>query len=167
MRRALLIAAARSSTRPTAARRRSTSLIDDGRIARVGPTGPIDADARDRSTRAGCWSLPGLIDMHVHLREPGQEYKETIATGDARGGRRRLHGGRVHAEHQAGQRQRARVTEFILERAAAAHLARVYPIGARVARARRASSWPRSASCTRAGSVAVSDDGRPVMRRRC
>ena len=47
---------------------------------------------------------PGLIDIHVHLREPGQEHKETIATGVAVRGGRRVHRRRVHAEHRSGER---------------------------------------------------------------
>ena len=76
--------AAGSSTPPTAATATFDVLIDDGRIARVGRDLPVDAGADASSRcRAACSSCPGLIDMHVHLREPGQEHKETIATGTA------------------------------------------------------------------------------------
>ena len=51
---------------------------------------------------------PGFIDMHVHLREPGIEHAETIESGVARRGGRRIHLGLLHAEHQAGERQRHR-----------------------------------------------------------
>src|SRR5436189_6398690 len=55
-------------------------LITDGRIARVGKDLPVD-EARVVELPPGCVVTPGLIDIHVHLREPGQEHKETIATG--------------------------------------------------------------------------------------
>ena len=75
-------------------------LIDGDRIARVGRDLPIDG-AKVVDVPSGLVVVPGLIDMHVHLREPGQEHKETVATGTAVGGRRRVHRGRVHAEHDA------------------------------------------------------------------
>ena len=52
---------------------------------------------------AGLIVAPGFIDMHVHLREPGQESSESIETGHARGGARRFYGGVLHAEHEAGE----------------------------------------------------------------
>ena len=58
-------------------------LIDGDRIARVGRDLPVDAARRSSTCRAGFVVVPGLIDMHVHLREPGQEHKETVATGTA------------------------------------------------------------------------------------
>ncbi len=82
-------------------------LLEDGvvgadRRAIAPPTGAEVLDA------AGLVVAPGLIDIHVHLREPGQEYKETVAHRHRGGRRRRLHRGRLHGEHRAGQRQRAR-----------------------------------------------------------
>src|SRR2546421_4197682 len=58
-------------------------LIEDGRIARVGHDLPAEAGTRVVDIPSGFIVCPGLIDMHVHLREPGQEHKETIATGTA------------------------------------------------------------------------------------
>ena len=58
-------------------------LIDGERIARVGRDLPIDGDATVVEIPSGLVVCPGLIDMHVHLREPGQEHKETVATGTA------------------------------------------------------------------------------------
>src|ERR671914_383470 len=57
-------------------------LIDDGRIARVEKDLPVDG-AEVFAVRPGWIVAPGLIDMHVHLREPGQEHKETVASGTA------------------------------------------------------------------------------------
>ena len=79
-------------------------LIEDGRIARIGKSLPADgAEVLERSSR-GWIVAPGLIDIHVHLREPGPG-----AQGDDRhrrgvGGGRRLHRRRLHAEHRSGQR---------------------------------------------------------------
>src|ERR687889_652487 len=58
-------------------------LIDGERIARVGRDLPVDAGVRVVELPSGLVVAPGLIDMHVHLREPGQEHKETVATGTA------------------------------------------------------------------------------------
>ena len=58
-------------------------LIDGDRIARVGRDLPVDAGDDGRRDAGGLVVCPGLIDMHVHLREPGQEHKETVATGTA------------------------------------------------------------------------------------
>ena len=58
-------------------------LIDGDRIARVGRDLPVDAATHGRRRAGGLVVCPGLIDMHVHLREPGQEHKETVATGTA------------------------------------------------------------------------------------
>ncbi len=97
-----------SSTRSTA----STAMLrraDRRRSHRARRPRPAGATGRRCvEIPPGFIVCPGLIDMHVHLREPGQEHKETVATGVGRGGRRRLHRGRVHAEHHAGQRQRQR-----------------------------------------------------------
>ncbi|HEY3885302.1 MAG TPA: amidohydrolase family protein, partial [Vicinamibacterales bacterium] len=57
-------------------------LVDDGRIAAIGKDLPAGT-ARVIALRSGWIVAPGLIDIHVHLREPGQEHKETIATGAA------------------------------------------------------------------------------------
>ncbi len=54
-------------------------LVEDGRIARIGFALPSEAD--DTIDARGAWVIPGPIDMHVHLRQPGQEHKETVATG--------------------------------------------------------------------------------------
>ena len=56
-------------------------LIDGDRIAEVGQD--LSADGAEILDRAGCIAVPGLVDIHVHLRDPGQEYKETIETGTA------------------------------------------------------------------------------------
>ena len=104
-------------------------LIEDGAYrARSGRDLRVDGRRGDRDPAAGS-SCPGFIDMHVHLREPGQEHKETIATRRGRGGRGRLHRRGVHAEHRSGERPRRR-HRVHPQGAREASLARVYPIGA-------------------------------------
>ena len=100
--------------------------------------------------------------MHVHLREPGQEHKETVATGTRVGGGRRLHRRRLHAEHRRRSTTTPASREFILQKAARGGPGARLSDRRRVARVRRASSWPRSRELREAGCVAVSDDGLPV-----
>jgi dihydroorotase len=103
---------------------------------------------------------PGLIDIHVHLREPGQEHKETIATGLASA----VAGGFTAVACMPNTdpvNDHASVTEFILKRAAETGLARVYPIGA-VAIGSKGEQLTEIGDLRAAGCVAISDDGRPV-----
>jgi dihydroorotase len=109
---------------------------------------------------AGLVLCPGLIDMHVHLREPGQEHKETVATGVAAA----VAGGFTAVAcmpNTAPVNDNANVTMLILARAAAAALARVYPIGA-VSKGSKGELLADIAELRQAGCVAVSDDGHPV-----
>jgi dihydroorotase len=101
-----------------------------------------------------------LIDMHVHLREPGQEHKETVATGVASA----VAGGFTAVAcmpNTVPVNDNAGVTEFILKKAAEARLARVYPIGA-VSRGSDGEQLADIGELRAAGCVAISDDGRPV-----
>jgi dihydroorotase len=135
-------------------------LIDDGRISRVGRDLPLDTDVQLVEIPAGFVICPGLIDMHVHLREPGQEHKETVATGTAAA----VAGGFTAVAcmpNTSPVNDNAGVTEFILKKAAEANLARVYPIGA-VSRGQKGEQLADIAELRRAGCVAVSDDGHPV-----
>jgi dihydroorotase len=135
-------------------------LLEDGRIAARGPAGTIVAEAEVLDAR-GALVLPGLVDMHVHLREPGEEYKETIETGVAAA----LAGGFTSIACMANTNpvnDSGAVTRFILERAALARGARVYPIGA-LSVGLAGERLAEMGEMHRAGIVAVSDDGRPVM----
>lgn len=134
-------------------------LVVDGTIARVGQGVPA-GDARVVEVPRGTIVVPGLIDMHVHLREPGQEHKETIATGTAAA----VAGGFTAVACMPNTdpvNDQASVTEFIVRRAAEAGLARVYPIGA-VSRGSRGEQLAEIGDLRLAGCVAVSDDGHPV-----
>ena len=134
-------------------------LIDGDRIARVGRDIPAD-DAAVVEIPAGLVVCPGLIDMHVHLREPGQEHKETVATGTAAA----VAGGFTAVAcmpNTVPVNDNANVTTLILARAAAAGLARVYPIG-EVSKGSRGELLADIAELRQAGCVAISDDGHPV-----
>ena len=136
-------------------------LVDGGRIARVDrdiPAGAADVAVLD--VPAGCIVVPGLIDMHVHLREPGQEHKETVATGTAAA----VAGGFTAVAcmpNTVPVNDSAGITRYILRKAEEASLARVYPIGA-VSRGSQGEQLADIAELHEAGCVALSDDGRPV-----
>ena len=135
-------------------------LIDGDRIARVAPDVPADHDVAVVYVPSGFIVAPGLIDMHVHLREPGHEHKETIATGTAAA----VAGGFTAVACMPNTNpvnDNAGVTEFILKKAAEANLARVYPIGA-VSRGQQGVELADIAEMRAAGCVAVTDDGHPV-----
>jgi len=135
-------------------------LIDGHRIVRVDRDLPADADTEVVTVPAGFIVCPGLIDMHVHLREPGQEHKETVATGAAAA----VAGGFTAVACMPNTipvNDNAGVTEHILKRAAEAGLARVYPIGA-VSRDQAGEQLADIAELRQAGCVAISDDGHPV-----
>jgi dihydroorotase len=137
-------------------------LIDGDRIVRVGRDIPA-AEARGAQVvevPSGCVICPGFIDMHVHLREPGQEHKETVATGAAAA----VAGGFTAVgamPNTVPVNDNAGITEYILQKAIQAALARVYPIGA-VSRGSNGEQLADIAELRAAGCVAVSDDGKPV-----
>ena len=134
-------------------------LIEDGTIARVGKNLAVSgADVFE--VRRGWIVTPGLIDIHVHLREPGQEHKETVATGAASA----VAGGFTAVACMPNTdpvNDHAGITEFILKKAAEAQLARVYPIGA-VSIGSKGDQLAELGEQKAAGCVAFTDDGRPV-----
>lgn len=108
---------------------------------------------------AGKWITPGLIDMHVHLREPGEEYKETVASGT----RAAAAGGFTAVACMPNTNpvnDCQSVTRYILDRATGA-AARVYPVGA-ITKGSLGESLAEFGEMAAAGVVAVSDDGKPV-----
>ncbi len=135
-------------------------LIRDGRIAEVGsklaaPAGAREVDVRDRLV------LPGLVDLHVHLREPGHEYKEDIESGTAAAAA----GGFTTVccmPNTSPVNDGRAITELITRRAREVGSARVRPIGA-VSKRLEGTSLAEFGEMRDAGIVAVSDDGRPVM----
>jgi dihydroorotase len=145
-------------------------VVQDDRILEITAAGqkPLpETDLRDSQASlqtldvAGKIVCPGLIDMHVHLREPGHEHKETIETG----ARAAAWGGFTAVccmPNTSPVNDTCEVTEFILSKAALANGARVYPVGAISVGldGRKMSSFERLKNC---GIVALSDDGNPVM----
>jgi dihydroorotase len=135
-------------------------LINDGKIAAVGPNlqapaGSTTISAKDRLV------LPGFVDLHVHFREPGFEYKETIQSGSAAAAA----GGFTTVccmPNTNPVNDNQAVTEFILERARLAGLANVLPIGA-ITKGSEGKELAEIGDLRRSGCVAISDDGRPVM----
>src|SRR2546421_1761168 len=135
-------------------------LIEDGRI--IGLSGYSDpvADDVEILDATGLIVAPGFIDMHVHLREPGHEYKETIASGAAAA----VAGGftTICAMPNTDPiNDSAAVTRFVIEQAQHAGLASVFPIGA-ITKTSEGTELAEMGEMKDAGIVAVSDDGRPV-----
>lgn len=134
-------------------------LIEDGTIAAIGPAG--DVQGADLVEAEGWIVAPGFIDMHVHLREPGQEDKETIETGV----RAAVAGGFTSVMCMANTdpvNDNETVTRYILERARQANLANVFPAGA-VTKGLQGQQLAEIGEMVRAGIVAISDDGLPIM----
>jgi len=135
-------------------------LVSDGKIAKLGKPGSIAADNAQVIDAVGKLVVPGLIDMHVHLREPGFEYKETIAMGTAAA----RAGGFTSVccmPNTNPVNDNRSITEFILSQARDAG-ARVYPIGA-ITKGSKGEELAEMGELHQAGCVAVSDDGKPVM----
>ncbi|HEX7155256.1 MAG TPA: dihydroorotase [Thermoanaerobaculia bacterium] len=132
-------------------------LIEGGRIAKVDKKLKANVDVFDAT---GLVATPGFIDLHTHLREPGQEHKETIATGT----RSAVAGGYTAVCAMANtvppNDERA-VTEMVLAEAARRGACRVYPIGA-VSKGLKGEEMAELADLRAAGCVAISDDGKPV-----
>ncbi len=136
-------------------------LLSDGKIAKLGKPGSLAANVSHVIDGSGKLVVPGLIDMHVHLREPGFEYKETIATGTAAA----KAGGftSVCCMPNTNPVNDCRsVTEFILSQAAKEALARVYPIGA-ITKGSKGEELAEMGELHEAGCMGISDDGKPVM----
>jgi dihydroorotase len=137
----------------------SALLIRNGRVKKVGAKLPAgDAKVLDASGKIVC---PGFIDIHVHLREPGFEYKETVATGT----RAAAAGGFTAVCCMANTspvNDNRSITDYILAKAETEGVVRVYPIGA-VTRGLEGKELAELAELAEAGCVAFSDDGRPVM----
>src|SRR4051812_40282816 len=135
-------------------------LIDGDRIVSIGKDLTVETGTMVVDIPAGFVVAPGLIDIHVHLREPGQEHKETVATGTAAA----VAGGFTAVACMPNTmpvNDNAGVTAFVLGKAAEANLARVYPIGA-VSRGQAGEQLADIAELKNAGCVAITDDGRPV-----
>ncbi len=132
--------------------------LQDGLIVPAQQKHPEDCISFDLQ---GKWIVPGLIDMHVHLREPGEEYKETVESGT----RAAAAGGFTAVACMPNTRpvnDCASVTQLILEATAEKGSARVYPVGA-ISAGSKGTGLAEYGELKEAGVVAVTDDGLPVL----
>jgi dihydroorotase len=136
-------------------------LLDGDRIAEIGEPGKLNQrNGTEIFDAAGLIVAPGFIDMHVHLREPGQENSETIETGTkaaARGGFTAV----CCMPNTKPVNDNASITRFIVDRAKVQGHVRVWPIGA-ASLGSKGEAMADIASMREAGIVAVSDDGKPI-----
>ncbi|MDH5490523.1 MAG: amidohydrolase family protein, partial [Myxococcales bacterium] len=138
-------------------------MIEGGRIRTVGPAAgeSLRGEGIERIEASGHWIVPGFVDLHVHLREPGQEYKEDIASGLAAAAA----GGFTTVCAMANTRpvnDTRAITEAMLARAKAIGGTRLFPFGA-LTRGLRGAELTEMADLKEAGAIGVSDDGRCVM----
>jgi dihydroorotase len=134
-------------------------LVEDGKVARIGQ---IEAEQGwELVDVSGLVVMPGFVDMHVHLREPGREDKETILTG----GEAAAAGGFTSIACMPNTNpvnDSPALTRYILERASQAGLVNVFPIGA-VTKGSRGEELAEIGQMRQAGIVAISDDGNPIQ----
>jgi dihydroorotase len=138
---------------------RADLLIEDGRVAAWGSA--LSAEGAQRIDAAGLWVAPGFIDLHSHLREPGQEYKEDIGTG----GRAAVAGGFTAVACMANTspvNDDPATTDYIIDRARNDSPARVYPVAA-ATKGSKGEVMTEMAALVQAGAVAFSDDGKTIM----
>jgi dihydroorotase len=138
-------------------------FIDHGKIEAIQPAGTIGVEGEGIQVvdATGLWVTPGLIDIHVHFREPGQEYKETIATGSlaaAAGGFTAV----CTMPNTDPVNDDPAITTLIREKASQADLVKVYPVAA-ISKALQGEHLCEFGELKDAGAVGVSDDGLPVM----
>ena len=139
--------------------RRADVLLEAGKVVAVGSLSA--RKSCEVIDVAGCVVTPGFVDMHVHLREPGREDKETILTGSraaAAGGFTSI----VCMPNTTPVNDNAAITRFILERASEAGLVNVFPTGA-ITVGSRGEQLAEIGEMQAAGIVGVTDDGRPVQ----
>ena len=135
-------------------------LLRDGRVAEIALPNKIRGRADEKFEARGLIVAPGFIDLHVHLREPGQSYKETIATGAAAA----VAGGFTSVCTMPNTVPVVDTAEWVawLRHPERAAVVNVFPIAA-ATRSSRGTSLTDFAALQAAGAVAVTDDGRPIL----
>ncbi len=135
-------------------------LLRDGRVAEIALPGKIRGGAAEKFDARGLIVAPGFIDLHVHLREPGQSYKETIASGTAAAAA----GGFTSVCTMPNTAPVVDTAEWVswLRDAERGAVVNVFPIAA-ATRGSRGATLTDFAALQRAGAVAVTDDGKPVL----
>jgi dihydroorotase len=135
-------------------------LVEDGRVSAWVNPNEAQPEVDEIFDASGLLVAPGFIDMHVHLREPGHEHKETIATGCSAA----VAGGWTSVcpmPNTNPVNDNAAITRYIIEQAERAGLANVFPVGA-ITKSSDGTELAEMGEMKAAGAVAVSDDGRPV-----
>src|SRR5689334_13437228 len=135
-------------------------LVRDGRVAEVAPPNKIRGSAEEKFDARGLVVAPGFIDLHVHLREPGQSYKETIATGTAAAAA----GGFTSVCTMPNTAPVVDTPDWVIwlrspDRGA---IVNVFPIAA-ATKSSRGATLTDFGALQRAGAVAVTDDGKPIL----
>ena len=135
-------------------------LLRDGQVAEVAPPGKTRGSAHDKFDARGLIVAPGFIDLHVHLREPGQSYKESIATGTAAAAA----GGFTSVCCMPNTHPVVDSTEWVtwLQQPARGAVVNVFPIAA-ATKVSKGAALTDFRALQRAGAVAVTDDGRPIL----
>jgi dihydroorotase len=134
-------------------------LVQDGKVKEIGK-GIKVPDGTEIIDASGCYVTPGLVDMHVHLRDPGLEYKEDIVTGTraaAAGGFTSI----ACMPNTSPVNDNKAITSYINTKAKNEGLVNVFPIGA-ITKGSKGESMSEMGELKEAGCVAVSDDGNPV-----
>ena len=138
-------------------------LLQDGRVAEIAPAGKLRSKGDQNIDARAMIVCPGLIDIHVHLREPGQSHKETIASGTmaaAAGGFTSV----CCMPNTSPVNDNAEITRWMQDPARGAHV-NVFPIGA-ATMGSKGEQLTDFASLKKAGAVAVTDDGKPILDER-
>src|SRR5580693_1970806 len=135
-------------------------LLRDGRVAEIAPPNKVRGGADEKFDARGLIVAPGFIDLHVHLREPGQSYKETIATGTAAA----AGGGFTSVCTMPNTAPVVDTAEWVtwLRQPERGAVVNVFPIAA-ATRSSRGAALTDFAALQRAGAVAVTDDGKPIL----
>ncbi len=135
-------------------------LIENDKISQIGSQLKLDQAEGETRDLKGCLVFPGFIDMHVHLREPGQEAKETLLTGLTAA----VHGGITAVCSMPNTTpviDNEVFVKFLIDKAWEIGKARLYPIGS-ITKGSNGLELSEMVSMIRAGAVSFSDDGHPV-----